>query len=64
MDERKVQKVIDNLLTKEAVFQNGHWSSAQNFEQLLNEKGFQSPIAISHEYKFPDGFTEDRLKIT
>ena len=55
---KKIQKVISNILDKEAVFKNGHWSSAVNFERRLADDGFVPACAISYQYKFPDGITE------
>ena len=55
---KKIQKVISNILDKEAVFKNGHWSSAVNFERRLADDGFITACPISHQYKFPDGITE------
>lgn len=55
---KKIQKVISNILDKEAVFQQGHWSSAVNFERWLSEDGFIPACKISHQYKFPNGITE------
>ena len=57
-DAKKIQRVISNILDKEAVFKNGHWSSAVNFERRLAEDGFVPACPISHQYKFPDGITE------
>ncbi len=54
----KIQRVINNILDKEAVFQRGHWSSAANFERWLAEDGFVPACPISHQYKFPDGISE------
>lgn len=54
----KIQRVISNILDKEAVFKNGHWSSAVNFEHRLANDGFVPACPISHQYKFPDGITE------
>ena len=56
---KKIQKVISNILDKEAVFKNGHWSSAVNFERRLADDGFVAACPISHQYKFPDGITEE-----
>lgn len=58
-DAKKIQRVISNILDKEAVFQQGHWSSAVNFERWLSEDGFVPACKISHQYKFPDGITEE-----
>ena len=55
---KKIQKVISNILDKEAVFKNGHWSSAVNFERRLANDGFVPACPVSHQYKFPDGITE------
>ncbi|MBE6460188.1 MAG: hypothetical protein E7009_04385 [Alphaproteobacteria bacterium] len=57
-DAKKIQRVISNILDKEAVFKNGHWSSAVNFERRLADDGFVPACPISHQYKFPDGVTE------
>ncbi len=57
-NETKIQKVINNILDKEATFR-GHWSSATNFEGWLKEDGFIPPCEISHQYKFPDGIPEE-----
>lgn len=57
-DATKIQQVLSNILDKEAVFQNGHWSSAANFERWLKEDGFVPACQISHQYKFPDGISE------
>lgn len=57
-DTKKIQRVISNIIDKEAVFKNGHWSSAVNFEHRLAEDGFVPACPISHQYKFPDGITE------
>ncbi|MDW3024114.1 MAG: hypothetical protein R8N50_00265 [Alphaproteobacteria bacterium] len=54
----KIQRVISNILDKEAIFQQGHWSSAANFERWLAEDGFVPPCQISYQYKFPDGISE------
>ena len=57
-DAKKIQRVISNILDKEAVFKNGHWSSAVNFERRLANDGFVPACPISYQYKFPDGITE------
>lgn len=54
----KIQRVINDLFAKEAVFQEGHWSSLKNFEQELKKYGFKSPIPLYHDYVFPAGITE------
>lgn len=54
----KVQGIINRIRTQEAVFQGGHWSSAENFERELRKDGFVPPIPISHKYKFPDNLPE------
>lgn len=59
---KKIQKVISNILDKEAVFKNGHWSSAVNFERRLADDGFVAACPISHQYKFPDGITEEEYE--
>lgn len=56
---KKIQKVISDILDKEAVFKNGHWSSAVNFERRLADDGFITACPISYQYKFPDGITEE-----
>ncbi|MBQ4069947.1 MAG: hypothetical protein IJD52_01055 [Alphaproteobacteria bacterium] len=57
-DATKILKIICNILDKEAIFQNGHWSSAVNFERWLKEDGFTPACPISYQYKFPDGISE------
>ena len=57
-DAKKIQRVISNILDKEAMFKNGHWSSAVNFERRLADDGLVPACPISHQYKFPDGVTE------
>lgn len=59
---KKIQKVISDILDKEAVFKNGHWSSAVNFERRLADDGFVAACPISHQYKFPDGITEEEYE--
>ena len=61
IDKQKVQKVIDNIL-KEATFQNGHWSSSQNFDTELRKSGFVPNIVLWHQYKFPKEFTEESFE--
>ena len=48
-DAKKIQRVISNILDKEAVFKNGHWSSAVNFERRLANDGFVPACPISHQ---------------
>ena len=57
-DAKKIQRVISNILDKEAIFQQGHWSSAANFERRLANDGFVPACPVSYQYKFPDGITE------
>ncbi len=54
----KIQGVINRIRTQEAVFQAGHWSSAENFEAQLRADGFTPPVSISHKYNFPDNLPE------
>ena len=54
----KIQRIINRLKENEAVFQAGHWSSAENFESRLRADGFTPPIPISHKYKFPESLPE------
>lgn len=54
----KIQRTINTLKEKEAVFQSGHWSSAENFEAQLRADGFTPAIPISHTYKFPESLPE------
>lgn len=54
----KIQKIISNIFNKEAIFQNGHWSSAVNFERWLQKDGYIPACPISYQYKFPDGISE------
>ena len=62
IDKQKVQTVIDDLLNKEAGFQNGHWSSAQDFDIVLKKHGFVPTIEIYHTYKFPGKFDEQSFE--
>lgn len=62
INNKNVQNVIEKLLTQEAVFQDGHWSSAHNFELAIKKLGFIPPVAISHQYKFPNGFDEESFE--
>lgn len=57
-DATKVLNVISNILEQEAMFK-GHWSSAENFERWLKEDGFVPGCKISHQYKFPNGISEE-----
>ncbi len=61
-DAKKIQRVISNILDKEAVFKNGHWSSAVNFERRLADDGFVPACPISHQYKFPDVLLKPTMK--
>lgn len=54
----KIQSIINRLRYDEAVFQNGHWSSAEIFEDKLRQDGFVPPVPISHKYNFPNGMSE------
>ncbi len=54
----KIQSIINRLKYEEAVFQNGHWSSAEMFEDQLRQDGFVPPVPISHKYNFPNGMSE------
>lgn len=54
----KIQRIINTLKEKEAIFQSGHWSSAEEFEAQLRADGFTPPIQISHTYKFPESLPE------
>ena len=54
----KIQRIINTLKEKEAVFQSGHWSSAEDFEHKLRTDGFIPPVPISHKYNFPTGMSE------
>ena len=40
INNKNVQNVIEKLLTQEAVFQDGHWSSAHNFESAIKSPAF------------------------
>lgn len=62
VDKQKVCNIINNLLNDEAGFQNGHWSSAQDFDIMLKKHGFIPIIEIYHKYKFPDGFDEQSFE--
>lgn len=58
MRATKIQSIINRLKYEEAVFQNGHWSSAEMFEDKLCQDGFVPPVPISHKYNFPNGMSE------
>lgn len=53
----KVLNAIEKL-KQDSTFQNGHWSSAQYFDEDLRKKGIVPPIEIYHQYKMPDGYSE------
>lgn len=53
----KVLNAIEKL-KQESTFQNGHWSSAQYFDEDLRKKGIVPPIELYHQYKMPDGYSE------
>jgi hypothetical protein len=62
IDKNKIEKLIQTMLEKEAYFQDGHWSSSQNFDNELRKHGFIPPVPLYHKYKFPSGFTEESFE--
>jgi len=62
IDKQKVHNIIEKILKENSGFQNGHWSSSQDFETELKKRGFVPPIEIWHQYKFPHGFDEESFE--
>jgi len=63
IDKSKVKRVINDLLTKEALVGYEQWSSpAQKFDNELRQHGFIPSIEIYHKYKFPDGFDAESFQ--
>lgn len=77
INEHQVKTAIKNLLEKESLpdfwsmvisgrEEVPHWAlycaPGQDFDKKLQEHGFISPIELWHQYKFPDGFTDESFE--